>query len=104
MKTCFLGETIIDWKTHKDFCHYTPAGWALEYIEKYGGIDGEHHKAWVIDQVTRILKGGEIEVKVATFTDYPPEFRFEVIASQEYWKYRQEVKDDGYFYDEGIAP
>lgn len=30
---------------------------ALEVIEHYGGFDGEHHKAWVIDQVARVLTG-----------------------------------------------
>lgn len=30
---------------------------ALDIIRQYGGIDGEHHKAWVIDQVVRALTG-----------------------------------------------
>jgi len=30
---------------------------ALELIVRYVGIDGEHHKAWVIDQVARVLAG-----------------------------------------------
>ncbi len=30
---------------------------ALDLIIKYGGIDGDHHKAWVLDQVTRALSG-----------------------------------------------
>lgn len=28
---------------------------ALEMIESYGGIDGGHHKQWVLDQLVRIL-------------------------------------------------
>lgn len=28
---------------------------ALEIIMAYGGTDGDHHKAWVIDQVARVL-------------------------------------------------
>ena len=28
---------------------------ALKIIEQYGGIPGNHHKAWVIDQVVRCL-------------------------------------------------
>ena len=27
---------------------------ALEIIHRYGGIDGEHHKQWVLDQIVRI--------------------------------------------------
>jgi len=36
----FLGEfpTIVE---------KTPAEWALCFIIRYGGIDGEHHKTWV---------------------------------------------------------
>jgi len=34
---------------------------ALEVIERFGGIDGEHHKQWVIDQVARALLGGRYE-------------------------------------------
>jgi hypothetical protein len=32
---------------------------ALGIIQRYGGIDGEHHKTWVIDQVARALVGEE---------------------------------------------
>lgn len=28
---------------------------ALLYIHQYGGIDGGHHKQWVLDQVVRCL-------------------------------------------------
>jgi len=28
---------------------------ALEIANRYGGIDGSHHKAWVIDQMVRAL-------------------------------------------------
>lgn len=30
---------------------------ALDVIERFGGIDGEHHKTWVLDQVVRALTG-----------------------------------------------
>jgi len=57
---------------------------AIEMIENYGGIDGGHHKQWVLDQVMRILND-----------DY------------EGWKKRYEDGEDGpqtYEWDEGIAP
>lgn len=28
---------------------------ALKLIYKYGGIDGGHHKQWVLDQIVRVL-------------------------------------------------
>ena len=30
---------------------------AIELAVRYGGIDGDHHKAWVIDQMVRVLAG-----------------------------------------------
>lgn len=34
---------------------------ALKVAFQYGQIDGEHHKAWVIDQMCRCLLGDEYE-------------------------------------------
>ena len=28
---------------------------ALDLIEEWGGIDGEHHKQWLLDQLVRVL-------------------------------------------------
>lgn len=30
---------------------------ALDIAIRYGGIDGAHHKDWVIDQMVRVLTG-----------------------------------------------
>ena len=30
---------------------------AIDLAVRYGGIDGDHHKAWVIDQMVRVLAG-----------------------------------------------
>ena len=27
----------------------------LDVIESYGWVDGDHHKAWVLDQIVRLL-------------------------------------------------
>ena len=32
---------------------------ALEVIERYGSIDGAHHKMWTLDQVVRALLGSD---------------------------------------------
>ena len=39
---------------------------AIGLIVQYGGVDGAHHKAWVIDQVLRILAGDEYNEVVRT--------------------------------------
>lgn len=38
---------------------------ALDIARRYGGIDGDHHKAWVIDQMCRALLGDKYEAFVA---------------------------------------
>lgn len=58
---------------------------ALDVAHRYGGIDGEHHKAWVIDQMVRALTGGGYAA----------------------WVERQkagEAGPDTYSWDEGIPP
>jgi hypothetical protein len=58
---------------------------ALELAVRFGGIDGEHHKAWVIDQMVRVLAGDGYEQLVA----------------------EAKAGEDGpetYDWDEGIAP
>lgn len=39
---------------------------AIEIAIRYGGIDGAHHKAWVIDQMVRKLAGDEYDQLVAS--------------------------------------
>lgn len=38
---------------------------AIYLAVQYGGIDGEHHKAWVIDQMVRVLAGNDYATIVA---------------------------------------
>ena len=42
---------------------------AIGLAVKYGGIDGAHHKAWVIDQMVRKLAGDEYNAIVADACD-----------------------------------
>ena len=42
---------------------------ALELIGQYGGIDGGHHKQWVLDQVVRTLTGSDYDAWVAVMKD-----------------------------------
>lgn len=42
---------------------------ATELIHRYGGIDGAHHKQWVLDQVMRILKGLEYEAWLEEYSE-----------------------------------
>ena len=42
---------------------------AIEIAVLYGGIDGAHHKAWVIDQMVRALAGDRYRDIVAIACD-----------------------------------
>lgn len=42
---------------------------ALDVIDSYGGIDGAHHKMWVLDQVVRILTGDGYDAWVERHKD-----------------------------------
>lgn len=58
---------------------------ALAVAFRFGGIDGEHHKAWVIDQMVRALTGDGYAAWVA--------------AAKE-----GEDGPETYEWDEGVAP
>jgi hypothetical protein len=54
-------------------------------IHRFGGIDGDHHKQWVLDQVVRVLTGPGYDA----------------------WVTAQKAGEDGpesYSWDTGIAP
>ena len=58
---------------------------ALDIAIEYGGFDGGHHKAWVIDQMVRALTGHEYNAFVK-----------DVCSGED--------GPDTYAWDEGIAP
>ncbi len=108
----YLGETEVDISTsiYKD---YTPADWVMLFIERFGQIDGAHHKSWVLDQAARILKGTKVNVKLAKWENGEEEYRIEIDKpSEEYLNWVEEMKgeyspDDDCFeynYNKGIAP
>ena len=108
----YLGNFPVDIAT-SEFANYTAADWAMLYIEKYGQIDGAHHKAWVLDQVARILKGTYVVVTEARWENGHTEFRFKLgEPSNEYGIWVDEMVGDWdeeyetfeYSYEVGIAP
>lgn len=103
----FLGEFDVDLKDtqYKDF---GPKEWSMYFIECYGQIDGDHHKAWVLDQIARIMHGTGIVIKEARWSDGSKELRIETgEPTKEYhqWvKDMQNVGEEEYEYNAGIAP
>ena len=88
---------------------HTSAEWALRIVERYGQIDGAYHKAWVLDQVARVLCGASVTVTEARWADHAPEERFTVGTCEAYesWVRALRAGEDGpdsYDYDVGIAP
>ena len=106
----YLGESPIGYLAGTPFDGFKAADWAMEFISRYGQIDGEHHKQWVLDQVARILKGTPVIVTLARWSDGQSEYRFTLgKPSDEYLAWVQDMRtndgsDDQYAYDEGIAP
>lgn len=103
----YLGEFDVDLKD-LGLEGLGPEDWSIYFIERYGQIDGEHHKAWVLDQVSRILHGTEVVVKEARWSDGQKEIRVETgEPTEEYhqWvKDMQNVGEEEYEYNTGIAP
>lgn len=62
---------------------------ALELIERFGGIDGAHHKQWVLDQIVRAITGDK-------YDEWVEEMRGEYDEVNEMYEYCE--------WDEGIAP
>lgn len=58
---------------------------ALDVLIRYGGVDGDHHKTWVIDQAVRALTGRAYAKTIRAACD-------------------GEDGPDTYEWDEGIAP
>jgi hypothetical protein len=104
-KAKYLGETPVQSLEGTPFEGYTPADWAKHYIDNYGGIDGEHHKTWVLDQVMLILHGTPVLVRLAKWDDGTEEYRYTTDEpSTAYQAWIKSRKKDGYDWDEGIAP
>jgi len=86
---------------------------ALSVIMSRGGVDGEHHKQWVLDQVVRVLTDCPVTVKTKILTSGVP-FDYEVLGESKQYKawleeYRGAWDDENEEYefgewDEGIAP
>lgn len=62
---------------------------AIEVIEKYGWIDGVHHKQWCLDQIARILLASR-------YKEWTEEMLGNFDAELEEYEYEP--------WDEGIAP
>lgn len=101
----YLGEVEID-KAETEYAKWNRVDWALDWIERYGQIDGEHHKVWVLDQVARILNGTPVLVFKASWEDGTIELRPR-LGEPDGWylAWVKDMKNGGeYAYDEGIAP
>lgn len=83
---------------------------ALSVINNYGGIDGNHHKEWVIDQVVRALTGCPTEQREGVCVATGERYTYDALVEND--TYRTFVADhcageDGpetYGWSTGIAP
>ncbi len=102
----YLGEEAVESLDGTPYEGYSPVDWALEFIERYGQIDGGHHKAWVLDQAARILWGTPVVVTLARWDDGIEQYRLGTGSpSADYLAWAESMKEGGeYDYDEGVAP
>lgn len=110
----YLGSNEVDPKTIEKFKDFKRSDWAMLFIERYGQIDGNHHKNWVIDQVARILRGTPVIVSLLQWDDGIEDYSVVTSdeVSEEYLAWRREQQGEydeesgeyEYGYDEGIAP
>lgn len=83
---------------------------ALSIAVAYGGIDGAHHKDWVIDQMVRALTGCEMETLTKTSCGGNEPYTYTVQSeSEDYIALVKEAcnGEDGpqtYHWETGIAP
>lgn len=111
MARTYLGERTQNTE-YTPFAGFTAAQWAMAFIERYGQIDGDHHKAWLLDQVARVLHGTPVIVSVARWSDGNQEYRIRTgVASPEYMAWVEsmlqvdpETGEPEYDYDDGVAP
>lgn len=78
----------------------------MYFIGRYGQFEEGHHKAWVLDQVARIILGCEITVVLAQWENGHEEYRVSTgVVSNEYTEWQNEMNDPDYLeYDKGIPP
>jgi hypothetical protein len=101
----YLGEEVILSLRGTPFENYTIAKWALYFIERYGQVDGLHHKQWVLDQVAKILHGTPVILKRATWQEgavLHSEFRVE--TGEPTGAYRVWVEDQEGLLDDNGEP
>lgn len=107
----YLGQVAVD-IADTPFANYNAVDWALHFNQAYG-IDGEHHKAWVLDQMSRILKGTPVIVEFASWDNGETQYRYwtgEPTKEYHDWvascrgAYDEDEDSYEYDYDEGIAP
>lgn len=105
----FLGTFPVDIE-NSPFRGYGKKDWALYFIQRWGGFEKEHQKAWVLDQVARILNGTPIIVEEKRWADGTNQFQ--VTLGEPTSRYHRWVAEtcegsegpNTYDYDEGIAP
>lgn len=82
---------------------------ALEVANRYGGIDGGHHKMWVIDQMVRVLTGCP-EIELTGMNVSGDIYKYTALGkSDEYLEWIEGYRggEDGpeaYLWDIGVAP
>ena len=114
MENKYLGEKTVKIED-SPYSKYEKGDWAMYFLERYGQIDGSHHKLWVLDQIARVMHGTPIIIRLAKWDNGQSEYRIETgKPSKEYRGWVKEMKGKyirtadyngyEYSYDVGIPP
>lgn len=77
---------------------------AILLAGRYGGIDGDHHKTWVIDQIVRVLTGCKYRTVTAIDCNRK-EYQYKSLDENDsYKKIVADICATGYEWSIGIAP
>lgn len=83
---------------------------ALALASNYGGIDGDHHKMWVIDQMVRVMTGSPIVKSPVLLDGGGNNYTFDMLGESEAYEAfvsthnDDEDGSDTYQWVTGIAP
>lgn len=105
----YIGERVVQ-AQETPFASYTQTDWIAYFIDRYGSIDGDHHKQWVLTQAMRLCHGAPVTIKLAEWADgagkiIHSEYRITVGApgpSYDKWLAEREAEDCGW--DPGVPP
>ncbi len=94
--TKFLGETVVPVE-QSPFAGFNTNDWILYFLERWGSVDGAHHKADLLDQIAQIAHGTAVEIRRAKWSSGKGEWRVSLpdpSSAYKAWVKRHPLKEE----------